>query len=440
MDQVILLPYLTIGHIIPLVQLCYNLATRSRQKKLTTVYTVVITENWLKFVSTYPKQDNVRFVTIPNPNPAPPFDPNHPDYVPLHKSLETSFDRLLDSTDLPVKFIIVDVMMLSVFDAAYKRKIPAVSYWPMAASMFILLYHARLMEERHAIYQTDASGTGKVDYIPGLSPISLADLPSSPHHIFYNFERNLPNWISKSNCLLLTTIYELETDAINKILAKLPIPVYLVGLKIPDLPLQPNLLSNEPSCEYLSWLDSKPQKSVLYVSLGYLALVSVAQIAEMLAGLKLSGVNFLWATPGGHLNGDFGSNGLAVGWCDQWKVLSHSSVGGFLSHCGWNSTKQSLLLGVPMLTFPIAEDQQINRKLIFEDWKNGWNLKTGSFVSRETIAMIVRQFMNLESELMINVKRLEGICRENVEKGGRADNEIDCFIRESEKNWVQDFI
>ncbi|GJW33318.1 UDP-glycosyltransferase superfamily protein [Tanacetum coccineum] len=160
----------------------------------------------------------------------------------------------------------------------------------------------------------------------------------------------------------------------------------------------------------MSWLDSKPQKSVLYVLLGYLPEVSMAQIAEMLAGLKLSGVNFLWATTGAapHLFGDFGSNGLAVEWYDQWKVLSHSSVGGFLSHCGWNSTKQSLSL----------------------DWKNGQNLKTGSFVTREAIAVALRQFMNLESKLMrnvmINAKRLEGICRESVEEGGRPDKEIDC--------------
>ncbi|PWA48420.1 UDP-glucuronosyl/UDP-glucosyltransferase [Artemisia annua] len=475
MDQVMLLPYLTRGHIIPLLHLCDKLSTRSRQKKLTTVYTIVISEKFLEFVSAW-RGDNVRFVTIPNPNPAPPFDPNHLDYVPFYQSLETTFERLLDSTDLPVKFIIVDVMMLSGFDPAYNRKIPVAAYWPMTASMFILLYHARLMEERRANYQNYASGrvstgnrpntitrslmpslrklrtstsdtqsdhnfrTGKVDYIPGLSPISLADLPWPPHHIFHNVVKLLHVCLSKSNCLLLTTLYELETDAINEILAVLPIPVYLVGLNIPDLPLQPNLPSNEPSCEYLSWLNSKPQKSVLYVSLGYLPEVSGAQIAEMLAGLKLSGVNFLWATPGVHLKGDFGSNGLAVEWCDQWKVLSHSSVGGFLSHCGWNSTKQSLLLGVPMLTFPIAGDQLLNRKLIIEDWKNGRNLKNGSFVRKEAIAVVVRRFMNLESELMINAKHLEGICLESVEEGRRADKEIDCFIRESEKNWVQDFI
>ncbi|GJZ15248.1 hypothetical protein Tco_0550925 [Tanacetum coccineum] len=165
----------------------------------------------------------------------------------------------------------------------------------------------------------------------------------------------------------------------------------ITGPNIPDFQLQRNIPLNESS--YVSWLHSKPQRSVLCVSLGSQLLVSNALIDEMLEGVMV----WRWI---GVING---------GYCH---ILQSEG------------------------------DQLLNNKLIFEDWESGWRLKNGSsIVKRETIAVVVRWFMYLESELveklMGNAKRLGGICRESVEIGGRANKEIDCFIRESDINWVQ---
>ena len=92
--------------------------------------------------------------------------------------------------------------------------------------------------------------------------------------------------------------------------------------------------------DYLNWLDHQPSMSVLYISLGSFLSVSCTQMNEIVTALNTSGVCYLWVVRGevSWLKEKCGDRGLVVPWCDQLKVLSHPSVGGFWSHCGWNST------------------------------------------------------------------------------------------------------
>ena len=60
---------------------------------------------------------------------------------------------------------------------------------------------------------------------------------------------------------------------------------------------------------------------------------------------------------------------MIVGWCPQEKVLSHTSVGGFLSHCGWNSVLEAVVAGVPMVAWPLYAEQRLNRVVMVEEMK-----------------------------------------------------------------------
>lgn len=171
--------------------------------------------------------------------------------------------------------------------------------------------------------------------------------------------------------------------------------------------------SNTSKNDYLKWLDCQPANSVLYVSMGSYIQILDAQFDEIVYGLKESEVPFLWVTreQNSQLKEVCGDMGMVVSWCDQLKVLSHPSVGGFLSHCGWNSVKEGLLIGgIPFLTFPLYADQIFNSKLVVEDWKIGWRMKRikgdeDNVVNRNEIKELVRKFMDIDDMEVKEMKR-----------------------------------
>ncbi|KAK3019413.1 hypothetical protein RJ639_004663 [Escallonia herrerae] len=131
-----------------------------------------------------------------------------------------------------------------------------------------------------------------------------------------------------------------------------------------------------------------------------------------------------------------GENGLIVPWCDQLRVLCHPSIGGFVTHCGWNSTMESIFAGVPMLTFPLFFDQYHNAKLIVEDWKVGLKLKprTGAAtaIGRDEISKTVTRLMDLHEEeskeLRRRAKELQEIRLNAIKMGGPVDDNITAFL------------
>ena len=124
----------------------------------------------------------------------------------------------------------------------------------------------------------------------------------------------------------------------------------------------------------LEWLDTQPEASVLYVSFGSVAVLSVPQIQELAMGLEMSGQRFLLVLrpsknaenlpvfPEGFEELIKGRGFVHIGWVPQLFVLSHRAVGGFLTHCGWNSTLETICRGLPMLTWPIQAEQAMNAR------------------------------------------------------------------------------
>jgi UDP:flavonoid glycosyltransferase YjiC (YdhE family) len=294
------------------------------------------------------------------------------------------------------------------------------------------------------LYAT-AKGDERVDYVPGISSTRLVDIPfidGNKQQMLQRIQKFVP-WVTKAQYLLFASTYELESQVIDVLKAKFSFPVYAIGPTIPFLDLAENFSqanSDDSDLNYFEWLDCQPRSSVLYISMGSFLSVSIAQMDELAAGLRDSGVRFLWVARGEacRLKEVCGDKGLVVPWCDQLRVLSHSSIGGFLSHCGWNSAQEGVFCGVPFLTFPITIDQPQNSRLIAEDWKIGWRVKqdveVDKLVTREEIAVLVQNFMDLGSEEVKEMRKraseLQRICQHAIAEKGSSETNINAFLRD----------
>ncbi|KAF3445118.1 hypothetical protein FNV43_RR14811 [Rhamnella rubrinervis] len=171
-------------------------------------------------------------------------------------------------------------------------------------------------------------------------------------------------------------------DAISSMFPKLFSvgPLQLLLNRVPEDPLKPvkySLWKEESQC--LQWLDTKEPNSVVYVNFGSITVMSSLQLVEFGMGLANSKHHFLWIIRPDLVRGESAilppefvnetkGRGLVASWCPQEEVLNHSSIGGFLTHSGWNSTIESLSSGVPMLCWPFFET---NRQIVDILARNG---------------------------------------------------------------------
>ncbi|XP_042513519.1 UDP-glycosyltransferase 87A1-like isoform X2 [Macadamia integrifolia] len=443
--HMVAIPYPGRGHINPIMNACTILASKGL------AITFVVTEEWLSLIGSgsAPNISNSRFQSIPNVIPSElNRGSDFTSFVEaVCKKMEAPIDQLLDRIEPPATCIIADSTSGWAVAIGNRRNIPVTLLWPMAPSLFSLRYHYHLLVAHgHLPVPAEKFSERKdeiITYIPGIPAIRFGDLPSIYTRKNEILKRVLEafSWLTKAQFILFTSFYELQPHVIDTLRGIFPIPIYPLGPSIRFMSLQdtgtPSEASNgNPAVDYFKWLDSQPKNSVLYVSLGSFLPMSATQMHEIAMGLHISGVRYLWVARGeaSNLQETCCEMGLVVPWCDQLRVLCHSSVAGFFTHCGWNSILEAIYSGVPMLTFPLLIDQIPNSTLIVEDWKIGLRVKedTGveNVVGKDEIASVVRRLMGVDEgiELRERAKELQRSCQRAIEKDGSTFTNLLAFI------------
>ncbi|EES01145.1 hypothetical protein BDA96_03G252200 [Sorghum bicolor] len=204
------------------------------------------------------------------------------------------------------------------------------------------------------------------------------------------------------------------------------------------------------------WLDTKPEGSVLYVSFGTLSHFSPPELRELARGLDMSGKNFVWVINGGAETEESewmpdgfaelmacGDRGFIIrGWAPQMVILTHPAVGGFVTHCGWNSTLEAVSAGVPMVTWPRYADQFYNEKLVVELLKVGVGVGSTDYASKletrrviggEVIAEAIGRVMGDGEDaeaIREKAQELGGKARRAVAKGGSSYDDVGRLVDE----------
>ncbi|XP_047331244.1 UDP-glycosyltransferase 71A15-like [Impatiens glandulifera] len=266
--------------------------------------------------------------------------------------------------------------------------------------------------------------------------------------------------------IAVNTFTELESLAI-KVLSeddKIP-PVYPVG---PILKLKKES-DDKSTADIIRWLDGQPLSSVIFLCFGSMGSFPDAQVKEIAYALEKVGKRFLWSLrrpsatdkkmtwitsdyedPGQVLPEGFlertAEIGRVIGWAPQVEVLSHEAVGGFVSHCGWNSVLESVWFGVPTATWPIQAEQNMNAFFVVKevglsvdvkmDYRQSrWEIsdeEDTATVPSTVIERALRQLMDENSEECLEMrKRMKEMSHESrkaVAEGGSSYVSIGRFM------------
>lgn len=204
-----------------------------------------------------------------------------------------------------------------------------------------------------------------------------------------------------------------------------------------------SLHREDSSC--IKWLDKQSPKSVIYVSWGSVVCMDAKDLAEVAWGLTNSNQPFLWVLRPGSVRGSqwteqlpdcfietIGERCRIVKWAPQKQVLGHPAVGGFWSHCGWNSTLESISEGIPMICSPYSGDQRVNTRYLNHVWRVGLELEREEFERKKIERAVRRVMVDGEGEKMrqraMELKEEIGICTSEGGSSNRALKEMVEYI------------
>nr|GMD85388.1 anthocyanidin 3-O-glucosyltransferase 2-like [Ipomoea batatas] len=357
---------------------------------------------------------------------------------------------------------VVDMLCTSMMDVAEEFGVPTYVFYPPGASMLGLQFHLQTLIDDHGEDASEFKDSDPDLNIPTHSkpfPVKLLLKVSAE---FFETSRQ----IRRAKGIIVNTFFDLERHALEALSNddRVP-PIYPVG-PILNLDHHPKKNQQDSANHILKWLDDQPDSSVVFLCFGSVATFPESQLKEIAYALESSGQRFLWTLrkppgPGSIIATEYSNLeevlpegflertkniGKVIGWAPQTAVLAHPAVGGFVSHCGWNSALESIWFGVPMAAWPIGSDQQAHAFVLVRDIGIAVEIKMDyrtdsrdptihlpivpENVSAKEIEMGITSLMDRSTTnpIRIKAKELKEKSRKALEKGGSSFNFLESFI------------
>ncbi|KAL2463389.1 UDP-glycosyltransferase 75D1 [Forsythia ovata] len=365
-------------------------------------------------------------------------------------------DTILDSANQGRRITCLVYTLLLPWAAAVAREvhIPSALLWIQPATVLDLYYYYfNGYGEEINNSSDDPSWSIQLPRLPLLAKRDLSSfmLPSSSYTFALpSFKEQLEILDAETKPKVLVNTFDaLEPDALKAIehynligIGPLIPSAFLDGKDSSDKAVGGDLFHK--SEDYVQWLNSKPEYSVVYVSFGSLLRLPKVQMEEIAKGLLECRRPFLWVIRAKENEEEddelscleeLKQLGKIVPWCSQLEVLTHPSLGCFVTHCGWNSTLESIACGVPVVAFPRWTDQGTNAKLIQDVWRTGLrvNPREDDTVESDEIKRCIETIMDdgeVSRELRENAKKWKNLAREAMQEDGSSTKNLKAFVEE----------
>lgn len=356
--------------------------------------------------------------------------------------------RLLNqSNSHPVSILVVDLFGPPAIDLAREFNISPYMFFSTNGMFLSLVLH---MPKIDKMFTCDFRDSLEPIKLPGIIPLYGKDLVDSAQDRkseAYKILLQIFDEYKALDGIFVNSFMGLESSAFRalKEIEGFKVPIYPIG---PITQYDKKTEINRPDC--LKWLDEQPFGSTLFVSFGSGGTLSQEQLNELAFGLELSGQRFLWVIrtpnekirnaaffsvqttkrypleflPKGFLERTKGKGLVIPSWAPQNEVLNHGSIGGFLTHCGWNSVLESMVNGIPLIAWPLYAEQKMNSVLLTDDLKVAFRVKMNEdgIVEREEIAKLGKKLIEGEEgeELRKKMKYFKDSAAEALTENGSS--------------------
>ncbi|XP_031403750.1 UDP-glycosyltransferase 72B1-like isoform X1 [Punica granatum] len=314
----------------------------------------------------------------------------------VKRSLESVRVVLLEPTSRP-KALVIDIFCSEALEFGQELSIPVYTFFTTCAALLTFSLYLPTLDHEVEGEFTDMPGPIRVPGCRSYRPEDLLDPVKNRkieeyRWILLHFSR-----LPRAAGILLNTWEDLEPVSLaalkeNPFFLQIPAPpVYTIGPVIKQA--EGSEMLTPSNAESLTWLDRRPPESVLFITFGSGGTLTIEQLTELGWGLELSQQRFVWVVraptdvsgsgtffkagstksgpeeylPEGFLERTRGLGVVVQSWAPQMAILGHSSTGAFISHCGWNSTLESLSCGVPLIAWPLYAEQRMNAAMLAED-------------------------------------------------------------------------
>ncbi|KAL4581078.1 hypothetical protein LXL04_017286 [Taraxacum kok-saghyz] len=368
--------------------------------------------------------------------------------------LQTPIEQLI--RNIAPDCIFSDMFFPWTADLADELKIPRLLFYP-SCFLYHSVSHSLRVHEPHEKVKSE-SETFVVPDLP--DEITMKRSQVSDHFKFKTPMGEIMKTIiqseNRSYGLVHNTFYEIEpayVDHMKKIKGK--DKIWHIGPLFKFFLQKDSTGGGSEKHGCLRWLDSQNPKSVIFVCFGSMVKFPEAQITEIGLALEESNQPFIWVVRKG---GDESIGGLPEGfqkriesenkgliitdWAPQVEILQHPAVGGFLSHCGWNSVLEAMVTGVPLMTWPLCAEHFYNEKLVellgigvgvgADVWNMGGDI-TSPIIGKQNIVDAIEVLTGgsaMAESIRRSSKEVAMKTKDVFEEGGSSHNSLMALIEE----------